>query len=231
MLVLQRIPNQRYNNRDEDSEVSSHVSGQQENDMTNDQMGLESDEYEAFEPAPPNTAVNFEEMAENYFARVDEIHARFRDVEDEQLDFHDLSSDDEEPDETPVVETILQESMELMFPGSTIRCLQFSIILMSLCTLFSISHHCLDEILTFLKYNVLPKDNNCPKCSYEMKSMLKKLGLSHEMIHCCECGRTLYWKDKAELAECPFCQKSRYIPGSNSVPVRVLRYFSLIRRL
>ena len=229
MFVLQRIPNQRYNNRDEDSEVSGHVSGQEENDMPEDNMDLESEGF--FEAAPPNTAVNFEEMAENYFARVDEIHAQFREVEDEQLDFHDLSSDDEEPDETPVVEAILRESMESLFPGSKINRLQFSIIFMSLCTLFSISHHCLDEILTFLKYDVLPEENNCPKGSYEMKSVLKNLGLSHEMIHCCECGRTLYWKDKSDLVECPFCQKSRYIPGSNSMPVRVLRFFSLIRRL
>ena len=140
MLVLQRIPNQSYNNRDEDSEVSGHVSGQEENDMPEDDMGLESEGF--FEAAPPNTAVNFEEMAENYFARLDEIHAQFREVEDKQLNFHDLSSDDEEPDETPVVEAILRELMESLFPGSKISRLQFSIILMSLCTLFSISHHC-----------------------------------------------------------------------------------------
>ena len=102
---------------------------------------------------------------------------------------------------------------------------------MSLCTLFSVSHHCLDEILTFLKYDVLPVDNNCPKSSYEMKTMLMKLGLSHETIHCCECGKTLYWKEKSHLQQCPNCQKSRYISGSSTVPVRVLHYFSLIKRL
>jgi len=75
--------------------------------MPKDDMGLESEGFEAFEAALPNTAVNFEEMAENYFALVDEIHAQFREVEDEQLDFHDLSSDDKEPDETPVAEAIL----------------------------------------------------------------------------------------------------------------------------
>jgi len=58
-----------------------------------------------------------------------------------------------------------------------------------------------------------------------------KLGLSHEVIHNCECGKTLYWKDKAELDSYPQCQRSRYVEGSKTIPIRVLRYFSLIKRL
>lgn len=44
-------------------------------------------------------------------------------------------------------------------------------------------------------------------------------------------GKTLYWKANSDLQECPHCQKPRYISGSTTVPVRVLRYFSLIKRL
>lgn len=102
---------------------------------------------------------------------------------------------------------------------------------MSLCTLYSVSHHCLDEILTFLKYDVLHADNTCPKSSYEMKRLMLKLGLSDETIHCCQCGKTLYWKENLNLDHCPKCQNSRYIPGSSSIPTRVLRYFSVIKRL
>jgi hypothetical protein len=98
-------------------------------------------------------------LAENYFARVDEIHQQFREVEDETLDFEDMSAEEDEPDHTLVVEALLREAMQPLYPGSQNSKLQFSILLMSLCTLFSFSHHCLDEILTFLKYDVLPKDN------------------------------------------------------------------------
>ena len=186
---------------------------------------------EEFEAAPPNTTVHFEELAQNYFGRADEIHGQRREDEDGCVDFDDLSSEEEEVDNTPILEELLRQSAEPLFHGSNTSRLQFSIILMSLCTLYSVSHHCVDEILTFLKHDVLPAGNQCPKDSYEMKSTLMKLGLSHETIHCCECGGTLYWKETADLRECPKCQKSRYIEGSTTVPVRVLRYFSVIKRL
>jgi len=35
---------------------------------------VDAEDFENFEPAPPNTEVDFEAMAQNYFARVDEIH-------------------------------------------------------------------------------------------------------------------------------------------------------------
>jgi len=129
------------------------------------------------------------------------------------------------------MEEILHEAAQPLFHNSSSSRLQFSIILMSLTTLYAVSHHCLDEILTFLKHDVLPTDNRCPKNSYKMKSLLMKLGLSHGVIHCCNYGQTLYWKDKAGLDNCPQCQRSRYIDELKSVPVRVLRYFSLIKRL
>ena len=108
------------------------------------------------------------------------------------LDFDDLSSKEEEPDATPILEEVLCQSALPLFPGSHTTRLQFSIILMSLYTLFAVNHHCLDEILTFLKHNVLPSENECPKNSYKTKTMLGKLGLSHEAILCCDCGKTLY---------------------------------------
>jgi len=170
-------------------------------------------------------------MAENYFARVHEIHDEFTGEANVVLDFEELSSEDDEVDNTDLMEEILHEPAEPLFPGSSSNRLQFSIILISLCTLFSVSHHCLDEILTFLKHDVLPANNSCPRNSYEMKTMLMKLGLSHESIHCCDCGKTLYWKENSELDRCPKCKKSRYIPRSKTVLIRVLKYFSLIKRL
>lgn len=130
-------------------------------------------------------------MAKNYFACVDKIHHHVQVEEDAVVDFEDFSAKEDEPDRTPILEELLWQSAEPLFPGSQCNRLQFSIILMSLCTLFSINHHCLDEILTFLKYDVLPPGNICPTSSCEMKRMLLKLGLLHETIHCYECGKTL----------------------------------------
>ena len=211
-------------------EVRDELHGES-NVVGEDEIFLDADDMNEFATVPPNTEINFEEMAENYFARADEIHQQERDDPDYVLDFEDFSSEDEEADMTPLMEELLRESAEPLFQGSQSNRLQFCIILMSLCTMYSVSHHCLDEILTFLKYDVLPADNTCPKSSYEMKRLLLKLGLSHETIHCCQCGKTLYWKENTNLDHCPKCQNSRYIPGSSSIPTRVLRYFSVIKRL
>jgi hypothetical protein len=55
-----------------------------------------------------------------------------------------------------------------------------------------LSHYFVDELLTFLKEDVLPPGNLMPRSTYEMKSLVMKLGLSYECIHCCECGKTIY---------------------------------------
>lgn len=102
---------------------------------------------------------------------------------------------------------------------------------MTICTLFSVSLNCVDELLQFLREDVLPRGNKIPKSAYEAVRLVNKLGLGHENIHCCECGKTLYWGENSALDHCPHCRMSRYIPGSTTVPIRVLRFFSLIKRL
>ena len=228
-MLLQRDPGGRVEPRQDQHEIHPDNT---ERELPDEDAYLDAEDFQDFVEPPPNTDVNLDEMAGNYFARVDEIHQNFvASDDDEIIDFDNLSEEEDESDRSTLLEALLRESIEPLFPGSRNSRLQFSVILMSLCTLFSVSHHCLDEILTFLKHDVLPADNNCPKSSYEMKAMLLKLGLSHETIHCCDCGRTLYWRENANLLECPKCNKSRYIAGSNTVPVRALRYFSLIKRL
>ena len=156
---MQRNPNEPLQQRefvdgdatpDEDEEVLREYAG----DLAEEDVFLDADDGEFLEAAPPNTYVNFDQMAENYFARADEIHDEGKGEDNPILQFDDLSAEDEEPDRTPVMEALLQEAAEPLFLGSRTNMLQFSIILMSLCTLYSVSHHCLDELLTFLKYDV-----------------------------------------------------------------------------
>lgn len=112
---------------------------------------LDASDNENFEEAPPNTDLNLEQMIENYFARVDDIHEQCIENRDAILDFDDLSSEDDESNQSDVLEEILREAREPLFHGSRSSRLQFSVILMSLCTLYSLSHHYLDELLTFLR--------------------------------------------------------------------------------
>ena len=112
---------------------------------------LDAEDINHFEEAPPNTNINFEEMAENYFARVDEIHKQFAEEEDPQLDFEDLSSEEDEEDHSNVMDDLLRQSVEPLFQGSSTSWLQFNIILMSLC------------ILIFCKPSWFGQDSNVSK--------------------------------------------------------------------
>jgi hypothetical protein len=76
-------------------------------DIDENEVYLDAEEFDAFEAAPPNTDINFEEMAENYFARAAEIHRNFTEEEDEVLVFNNLSSDEDDVDHMPILESIL----------------------------------------------------------------------------------------------------------------------------
>jgi hypothetical protein len=89
----------------------------------------------------------------------------------------------------------------------------------------------LDELLTFLSADLLPRGNNLTRTLYETKRMIMKMGLEHVPIHCCPHGHILYeGQGNEDLTECPKCQLPKYVAGSNKVPVKVLRYFPIIPR-
>ena len=58
-----------------------------------------------------------------------------------------------------------------------------------------------------------------------------KMGLDYEQIHYCPDGHILYEGESSNLRHYPKCQHLRYIPISNNILVKVLRYFSIIPRL
>ena len=82
-----------------------------------------------------------------------------------------------------------------------------------------------------LKYDLLPKDNTCPPSHYEAKKLVRKLGLNYNTIHACKNDHYLFRIELKNAKECPQCEESRYVPGSDSIPLKVLRYFILIPRL
>jgi len=101
-----------------------------------DEEFLDAQDFNDFETAPPNTNVDFETMAQNYFSRVDEIHQQIFEDEDAVLDFDDVSTEEDECDDSAILEEVFQQVTEPLFDGSSTSRMQFNIILMSLCTLF-----------------------------------------------------------------------------------------------
>jgi hypothetical protein len=129
------------------------------------------------------------------------------------------------------LEHLVRESTESVFEGSTQNRLQCCIVLFSLCSLYSVPQTFLDALLTWIAGDLLPTSNCFPRTSYEVKTMLMKLGLKHKQIHCYPDGHVLYEGIHGELQECPVCDEPRYILGSNRVPQRVVRYFDIIKHL
>ena len=66
-----------------------------------------------------------------------------------------------------------------------------------------------------------------------MKNFLRAVGIGDDMIHVCKNNCVLFWKDYANLSECPECKSSRWKDGDvvKRIPHNVLRHFPIIPRL
>ena len=69
---------------------------------------------------------------------------------------------------------------------------------------------------------------------FRLKNMLDNFGLDHQKIDACVNNCILYYKDKIDEVECPYCYEPRYKTTSNSskqknrhIPRKVLHYFPL----
>jgi len=181
---------------------------------------------------PERATVDVENMARDAFTRVDDIHNEFVNEDGQapiNIDNNNLEVDDELNEEN--LEDLVRESTERVYEGSDLNRLQCAIVLFSLCSLYSVPHTFMDALLTWIAGDLLPTSNCFPRTSYEVKSMLMKLGLQHKQVHCCPEGHVLYEGENEELEECPTCNHPRYIHGSNKVPHRVVRYFDVIKHL
>ncbi|CAM8918521.1 unnamed protein product [Rhodiola kirilowii] len=62
---------------------------------------------------------------------------------------------------------------------------------------------------------LLPNPNNYLSSYLEVKTLLKNMGMGYEVIHACEYGCVLYYKDFKNLEQCPVCHESRYVNGND----------------
>jgi len=75
----------------------------------------EANAFDISKQADSNIQVNFDEMAENYFAHLDEIYQQFINEGNIVLDFKKLLLNEEEPNYTNLKEDILHEAIESLF--------------------------------------------------------------------------------------------------------------------
>ncbi|KAJ8750589.1 hypothetical protein K2173_015756 [Erythroxylum novogranatense] len=82
----------------------------------------------------------------------------------------------------------------------------------------------------------LPADHTMVDSFYNMKKLIRGLGLPVKKIDCCRLGCMLYWGDDMNLEQCKFCGQPRFKPRKCSmkhklVPWKQMYYFPLTPRL
>nr|XP_043608898.1 uncharacterized protein LOC122580743 [Erigeron canadensis] len=86
-------------------------------------------------------------------------------------------------------------------------------------------------------------DASIPKSLYEVRKIIRELGLSYDKIDACPNDCMLYWKENINKTKCDTCHTSRYKTSEDSkdesttpssekkIAAKILRYFPLIPRL
>ena len=100
------------------SKVDSELPQGKDKAAQQDDVFADAVDFHDFEGASLVNDINFKEMAENYFARANEIHQQVREAKDYVLDFEYLSFKEDEPVMTPLLESLLQDFAEPLFLGS-----------------------------------------------------------------------------------------------------------------
>ncbi|KAJ0865961.1 putative Transposase-associated domain-containing protein [Helianthus annuus] len=131
----------------------------------------------------------------------------------------------------PKVEKLFVDMEKPLYPG----CDEFSVLgflleLMNVKVTCKMTNVSMDMILNL--FSRAFKDANLPKNHYEAKKYLRTLGLGYESIHACKHDCALFWKENAELQNCPVCGTSRYEENNKGKkkPVKILRYFPVTSR-
>ena len=120
------------------------------------------------------------------------------------------------------MEALLKEASIPLFKDNPTNRLQATLMLLNICTIFGVPNTCVNKLLKLLKYDLLPKESTCPPSHYEAKKLVRKLGLSYNTIHACKNGHCLCRDELKDAKECPQCKESRYVPNSDSIPMKVL---------
>ena len=181
---------------------------------------------------PQRSVVDIEQMLQDAYARADAVNAAAYENGEEETPLEDLGSTEGMDTNLQDFADLLQESGEPLYEGCTQSRMQSGVVLLTLVNLYSVSHNFMDALLKYLGEDLLPSSNCLPRSTYDVKRMVLKMGLRHRAVHCCPNGHVLYeGAEYSNCRECPTCGEPRYIPGSNDIPVKVVRYFSLIDRL
>ena len=137
---------------------------------------------------------------------------------------------------------VLGEAKKPLYPGCKLSVLSFIIRLFHGKCVGKCSDNGFTMMLDTMR-EAFP-DASIPKSLYELRKIIRELGLSYDKIDACPNDCMLYWKKNINKTECDICHTSRYkaseddsADGSTTadtckkIGAKVLRYFPLIPRL
>jgi hypothetical protein len=131
------------------------------------------------------------------------------------------------------------DAEEQLYPGCTcFSKLRFVVRLLHIKSLGGWSDKSFNMLLELQK-EAFPKGSKLPKNFHEAKKMIRCLRLDYVSIHACDNDCILFWKEHANADCCPKCKASRWKSqkkrpdgrAAHKVPVKVLRYFPIAKRL
>lgn len=173
--------------------------------------------------------VDVRPMVYDAYGRADHLHRESMEVQD----FPEMTEGDmQSPEDDTDFDNLLRNCVEPVYQGCTENRLQCGIVLMTLASVYGVSDNFVTALLGYLAGTLLPRFNSLPRTAYELKTMIRKLGLEHQRIDTCPDGHILFDGEvDGALQHCPVCNRRRYIPGSNTVPCAVTRYFPIIPKM
>ena len=100
--------------------------------------------------------------------------------------------------------------MEELYHKARSSVLAAIILIMTLCTIHSVSNKFADQLFTLYRKHLLPSENQLPKNYHTAKALIRRLGLNYNTIHACQGGCVLFRGEHEDVACCPKCKKLRY---------------------
>jgi hypothetical protein len=105
---------------------------------------------------------------------------------------------------------LLEDAETPLYDGcQKISKLSFLLKLLNIKTMNQVTGKCMNMLLEFIK-EILPEGANVPGTWYEVKKLIKDLGLGYQKIHACQNDCLLFWKEHEGKDRCPQCDAPRY---------------------
>ncbi|KAE8695113.1 hypothetical protein F3Y22_tig00110733pilonHSYRG00003 [Hibiscus syriacus] len=140
---------------------------------------------------------------------------------------------DEPEGEVEKFRKLLNDAQRELYPGCKYSNSSFLMKMIHNKTITNSSVKYFDLNLKLFK-DTLPKDETLPESYYQVKKLLRDLGMGYINIEACMNDCILYWKQYEHFDQCPNCQASRWKFGlgkHRKIARKIVKYFPLKPRL